>query len=235
MATRKPKPNRGAAQELKDIVERIVALQIEKKGAMKEYDEDIDDIYTEADGKGYDIKALKLAVRRRHESAEARAKRLETEALADLYAAAIGDLSGKPLDELTRRRIDEQMRKQQGEQEPAEESAQQDLPEAATEPAEPPETPEQAKDKGKQARKDGKRIVDNPYHSSSPLRAMWDEGWCEEDGSDGMEIPEAWRRTKPPEEKGEGGGEGGGEGDGGEGAAPPPPPGDANQQQHQQA
>lgn len=202
MAARKGNgKNMGAAQELKNIVERIVALQIEKKGAIKEYDEDIDSVYGEAEDKGYDKKALKIAVRRRHESPEQRAQRLETESLADVYAGAIGDLAGKPLDDLTRRRIDEQMRRQQGEQAPPEPSAQQDLPEEATTPAEPPETPEQARDKGKQARKDGTRIVDNPYHSASPLRAMWDEGWCDEDGSDGMDIPAAWKRAKPDDEK----------------------------------
>lgn len=192
--------NMGAAQELKNIVERIVALQIEKKGAIKDYDDDIDEVYSEAEGKGYDKKALKIAVRRRHESAEQRAARLETEAMADLYAAAIGDLAGKPLDDLTRRRIDEQMRRQSGEQ-PPEPAAQQDLPQEATRPAEPLETPEEAHDKGKQARKDSARIVDNPYHSSSPLRAAWDEGWCEEDGSDGMEVPAAWKRAKPEDDK----------------------------------
>jgi uncharacterized protein (UPF0335 family) len=203
--------NMGAAQELKNLVERIVALQIEKKGAIKEYDEDIDGLYSEAEEKGYDKKALKLAVRRRHESAEQRAQRLETEALADMYAGAIGDLAGKPLDDLTRRRIDEQMRKQRGEQATAEPPAQQDLPQEATSPPEPLETPEQAREIGKMARKDGKRVVDNPYHSSSPLRAAWDEGWCEEDGSDGMEIPAAWRREKPPEEAKKAAGEGEGE------------------------
>lgn len=201
--------NMGAAQELKSFVDRIVALQIEKKGAVKDYDEEIDAVYDEAEAKEYDKKALRLAVRRRHESPEQRAQRLETEAMADLYAAAIGDLAGKPLDDLTRRRIDEQMRRQQGEQPPAEPSAQQDLPEEATKPAEPPETAEQAHEKGKQARKDGARVVDNPYHSASPLRAAWDEGWCEEDGSDGMDIPAAWKRTASPDEKKDGeGGEG---------------------------
>lgn len=199
--------NMGAAQELKSIVERIVALQIEKKGAIKEYDDEIDDVYSEAEGKGYDKKALKIAVRRRHESAEQRAARLEVEALADVYAAAIGDLAGKPLDDLTRRRIDEQMRRQRGDEQPPEQSAQQDLPEEATTPAAPPETPEEAREKGKQARKDGVRIVDNPYHSSSPLRAMWDEGWCDEDGSDGMDIPAAWKRIKPEDDKKEEGGD----------------------------
>ncbi len=140
-------------------------------------------------------------MRRRHESPEARAKRQETEAIAELYSAAIGDLSGKPLDDLTRRRIDEEMQRQRAAGQPPADDSHPELPQEATTPATPPETPEQARDKGKQARKDGARIVDNPYHSSSPLRAMWDEGWCEEDGSDGMEVPAAWKRAKPEEDK----------------------------------
>jgi uncharacterized protein (UPF0335 family) len=215
--SRKPRPNVGPSRELKDFVDRIVAREIELKQTTAELKEDIASIYEEADGKGYDAKALKIAVRRRHESAEARAKRQETEALADLYSAAIGDLFGKPLDDLTRRRLDEQMKKpqaQNGDGAATTEEPHPDLPEEATE-REPDETADQAKDKGKQARKDGLRIVDNPYHSSSPLRAAWDEGWCEEDGSDGMEVPPAWKRTKPPEEKKPG--------DENSGDAPPPP------------
>lgn len=202
MASRKGNgKNIGAAQELKSLVDRIVALEIERKLADTEFKSDIEDVYLEADGKGYDKKALKLAVRRRHESPEARAKRHETEAIAELYSAAIGDLSGKPLDDLTRRRIDEEMQRQQQAGTPQPDANSPELPQEATQPAVPPETPEQARDKGKQARKDGVRIVDNPYHSSSPLRAMWDEGWCDEDGSDGMEVPAAWKRAKPDDKK----------------------------------
>jgi uncharacterized protein (UPF0335 family) len=196
--------NTGPARELKDYVDRIVAKEVELKQTTTELKGDIDEIYKDADEKGYDAKALKIAVRRRHESAEARAKRQETEALADLYSAAIGDLFGKPLDDLTRRRLDEQMRKPDAAHPPGEgeaQAAQNELPDDATTPPEPFETPDEAHAKGKQARKDGLRIVDNPYHSSSPLRAAWDEGWCEEDGSDGMGVPAAWKRTKPPEDE----------------------------------
>jgi uncharacterized protein (UPF0335 family) len=33
--------------------------------------------------------------------------------------------------------------------------------------------------------------------ADDPRRAAWDEGWCAETGTDGMEVPEAWRRRKP--------------------------------------
>lgn len=221
MARRKPNPNMGASQDLRSIVDRIVALDIEAKQSAKEYSDAVDDLYDEADAKGYDKKALKIAVRRRHESPEQRQKRLETETLAEIYSAAIGDLSGKPLDDLTRRRIDEQMREQERQRngDPVEEDQPQtEMPSEAVEPAAPPETADEAKEKGREARRANMRIVDNPYHSTSPLRSAWDEGWCEADGSDGMEVPAAWKRAKPPEEE-----KPGGEGDDKKPDGSPPP------------
>lgn len=220
--------NVGPARELKDLVDRIVALDIELKDAMADIKGQIVDVYEEAEGRGYDAKALKIAVRRRHESAAQRAKRQETEALADVYSAAIGDLFGKPLDDLTRRRLDEQMRRAQGDKEVSAEQNP-ELPTEATEPAAPPESPEQAREKGHLARREGLRVVDNPYHSASPLRAAWDEGWCEEDGSDGMEIPAAWRRAA--EEKDEDGKPDDKKLDGDPPKPPSPPDGDQPQPQ----
>lgn len=207
-------------RELRAIVDRIVNLQKEKREAIKEFDGQITDAFEAAERKNYDIPALKLAIRRRHESASARQTRMETEELADIYSAAIGDLFGRPLDDLTRRRIDERKREQDEKATPSDappiggDDAPQTPTAAESEPpAGPTETIEQAHDRGKADHKAGKRIIDNPYHSSDPKRAAWDEGWCEEDGSDGMDIPAAWRRKpKAEDEKGEG--EEGGDHDG---------------------
>ena len=49
--------------------------------------------------------------------------------------------------------------------------------------------------------RDGKRVIDNPYVAGDPRRAAWDEGWCTEAGSDGMDVPAAWQRTKPKKAK----------------------------------
>lgn len=43
----------------------------------------------------------------------------------------------------------------------------------------------------------GKPVTDNPFPPHDPRRAAYDEGWCRASGSDGMDIPEAWRRSKP--------------------------------------
>ena len=50
----------------------------------------------------------------------------------------------------------------------------------------------------------GKRIIDNPFVAGDPRRAAWDEGHCHASGSDGMEIPESWRRKPKAPEKGAG-------------------------------
>ena len=53
MARRK-NMNAGPARELKDYVDRIVAKEIELKQTTTELKGDIDEIYKDADEKGYD-------------------------------------------------------------------------------------------------------------------------------------------------------------------------------------
>jgi len=47
-------------------------------------------------------------------------------------------------------------------------------------------TPEQAFDIGRQARRDDKPVIANPFPWDDPRRRHWDEGWRAEDGGDGM-------------------------------------------------
>jgi hypothetical protein len=49
-------------------------------------------------------------------------------------------------------------------------------------------------------------VTANPHPAGSRLRGAWDEGWCAAAGSDGMDIPPAFRRSKPkkPGDSGEG-------------------------------
>ncbi|MDJ0631083.1 MAG: DUF2312 domain-containing protein [Rhodobacter sp.] len=47
-------------------------------------------------------------------------------------------------------------------------------------------TPKQAFELGKQARRDDKPVIDNPFPWDDKRRPKWDEGWREEDGGDGM-------------------------------------------------
>ena len=74
-----------AREQLRSIVERVERLEEEKKSIS----DDIRDVYAEAKGNGFDVKALRQIVRMRKQDAHERA---EQEAVLDLYRAALGML-----------------------------------------------------------------------------------------------------------------------------------------------
>ena len=74
-----------AKDQLKAIVERIERLEEEKKTIS----DDIRDVYAEAKGNGYDVKALRAVVRLRKQDANERA---EQETILDTYMQALGML-----------------------------------------------------------------------------------------------------------------------------------------------
>ena len=74
-----------AKEQLKAIVERIERLEEEKKTIS----DDIKDVYGEARGNGYDVKALRTIVRMRKMDANDRA---EAETILDTYLQALGML-----------------------------------------------------------------------------------------------------------------------------------------------
>jgi uncharacterized protein (UPF0335 family) len=72
-----------AKAKLKSFVERVEKLEEEKKAIS----EDIREVYAEAKGDGFDVKALRAVIRMyRQDSGERR----EYEALVDLYRDALG-------------------------------------------------------------------------------------------------------------------------------------------------
>jgi uncharacterized protein (UPF0335 family) len=76
----------GAAQtRLRTIIERVERLEEDKAAVMN----DMKEVFAEAKGEGFDVKILRKIVRLRNQD---RAKRLEEEALIDLYLSAIGGL-----------------------------------------------------------------------------------------------------------------------------------------------
>ena len=79
-----------AKDQLKSIIERLERLEEEKKATS----DDIRDVYAEAKGTGYDVKALRTIIRLRKQDADERA---EQEAILDTYMAALGMLAGTPL------------------------------------------------------------------------------------------------------------------------------------------
>ena len=72
-----------AADELRQFVERAERLEEEKKAIA----DDIRELFGEAKGRGFDVKALRAIIRlRKKEEAE----REEEEAMLDLYKSALG-------------------------------------------------------------------------------------------------------------------------------------------------
>jgi uncharacterized protein (UPF0335 family) len=76
----------GTAQtQLKSIIERVERLEQEKA----EIAEQIKEVFAEAKGNGFDVKVLRKIVRIRKQD---RAKRMEEEAILDLYLSALGEI-----------------------------------------------------------------------------------------------------------------------------------------------
>ncbi|WGD31300.1 DUF2312 domain-containing protein [Ancylobacter sp. WKF20] len=75
-----------AKEQLKSFIERIERLEEEKKTIA----EDIKDVFAEAKGTGFDVKALRQILAIRKQDADQLA---EHEAIVDLYMQALGMLS----------------------------------------------------------------------------------------------------------------------------------------------
>jgi uncharacterized protein (UPF0335 family) len=74
-----------AKDQLKAIIERIERLEEEKKTIS----DDIRDVYAEAKGNGFDVKALRTIIRMRKQDANERA---EEETILETYMQALGML-----------------------------------------------------------------------------------------------------------------------------------------------
>lgn len=72
-----------AKGQLKAIIERIEKLEEEKKAIS----DDIKDVYGEAKGNGFDVKALRTVIRLRKQDAD---ERQEQETILETYMQALG-------------------------------------------------------------------------------------------------------------------------------------------------
>jgi uncharacterized protein (UPF0335 family) len=90
MAKAQESATKFAKDQLKAIIERIERLEEEKKTIS----DDIRDVYAEAKGNGYDVKALRTIVRLRKQDANERA---EQEVILETYMHALGMLADTPL------------------------------------------------------------------------------------------------------------------------------------------
>lgn len=174
-----------AGERLRSFIERIERLEEEKRALAA----DIAEIYSEAKGNGFDPKTMREIVKLRRMDVSARE---EFEALVDLYKAALGMLSGTPLGEAAIRRLSKKP-EPENEDHPPEPALPEMPPSFDTGPS-----IDEARDEGRAAARDGRPVTSNPFTARDPRRAAWDEGWCMEAGSDGMDIPPAWRRSKKP-------------------------------------
>lgn len=77
-----------AAAQLKSIVERIERLEEEKKSI----GDDIKDVYAEAKGNGFEVKALRRIVRLRRLDGPQKAAHEEVEAILETYMQSLGML-----------------------------------------------------------------------------------------------------------------------------------------------
>ena len=84
-AVRDEPATRFARDQLRAIVERIERLEEEKAAIAS----DIRDVYAEAKGNGYDVKALRTIIRLRKQDANERA---EAETILETYMQALGML-----------------------------------------------------------------------------------------------------------------------------------------------
>ena len=85
-ATKEEPATRVAKDHLQAFVERIERLEEEKKAIA----DDIRDVYAEAKGTGFDVKALRAIVQLRKQDAD---ERKEQEAILETYMHALGMLA----------------------------------------------------------------------------------------------------------------------------------------------
>ncbi len=82
--------NSIAGEQLRSLVERIERLEEDKRSIA----DDIRDVYAEAKGNGYDVKALRDIIKMRKQDKD---KRAEHEAIVEAYKSALGMFSDTPL------------------------------------------------------------------------------------------------------------------------------------------
>lgn len=197
------------------FVQQLEALEVAKYEAAH----DLKEAFNAAQAAGFDPGTLRVVLRLRKMSPE---QRKERRALEAIYMASLGMLDGDPLPDEARRRLDGRETAPPKPPGPGPGPSASAPPDAPPTPEPPPQQtlqlkdPEEARQEGRAAAAAGKRIYDNPYPSGDSCRAAWDEGWCEQRKSHGMDPPAAYQRrsAKPPgDEEGKGDGKGSGQGE----------------------
>jgi len=199
----------GPRERLVHLLQKLERLEAAKQAA----GDALRAAFNDAKGAGYDPSTLKAVLRLRKLTPE---EREERRALEAIYLAALGMLEGDSLPEAARRRLDEQDSASPKPERSSGPQAKGATPTEATKgatpteaPAPPPppqmrmnlKDPTEAHREGRDAAAEGKRIYDNPFPAGDPCRAAWDEGWCAQQKSHGMETPAAYQRRSKPDKK----------------------------------
>jgi uncharacterized protein (UPF0335 family) len=184
-------------RDIKTMVSDLEALEADKFVVVGSLNGKI----KEAKQKGFHLRALGIARRLARMS---EGDRVEFKTCMMIYMQALGVHDGDPLLPSARRRLDSNDPHQ--ERDPNQADIEDRLKDGNPPPAPEPkvddaETPEQACERGAAAHKEGRPVTANPYVFGDPRQAKWDEGWCVEDGSNGMEIPKSWQRKGARKEK----------------------------------
>lgn len=177
-----------SADELRLLIERWERLDEERQNIVA----DQKDVMAEAKSRGFDPKIMREIIKLRKMEPDARRER---EALIDTYRAALGMLDGTPLGRWAVERL-----------EPHDDENGDGATEVAPATDDQPETVEDARAAGSAAARAGKPVTSNPFPARDVRRAAFDEAWCSEIGSDGMDIPDAWKpasKKAPPKEAAE--------------------------------
>lgn len=171
-----------ASEDLRLGIERIERIEAE----IKALQDDRKDVYSKYKSKGFDTKTMRDIVRLRKLRPD---ERREREAMLDTYKAALGMLDGTPLGRWAMDRLDKADKHDDDADQP-DDTAEGSADSARAKPEPEPDTDE-AREMGRAAAREGKSVTSNPFPARDIRRAAWDEAWCAELGSDGMEIPDA--------------------------------------------
>ena len=164
-----------------------------------EIDERIKERKKEAKAEGFSVKTIDTVLKRRKKKPEVVA---EEDELVDLYEA---NIDGRELGSAGRRRLERTRIEEQPDLFTGDDDGHDDEAGAAPTGAADQsfdDSEDIARAKGAAAATAGQKVTSNPYPAGSPQRGWWDDAWCQASGSDGMDIPDAFKPTpKPKKEK----------------------------------
>ncbi len=220
----KPGNSGIAADRLRSYIERWERLQVE----IERLKEDQKDIMAEAKGAGFDVKIIRQVIKLRKMDASEREEQqsmLEIYMhalgmLADtpLGEAAINRLTGnksgasddaEDADATRKKRPAPSTDWNDGMADPQAPAPANGTPDTGNAdqanasvtdaPQAPPEpTIEDARRMGAEAAAAGVPVTANPFPARDKRRGAWDSAWVVASGSDGMDLPDAWKPTRKP-------------------------------------